>query len=614
MKKILKVNLSSEEILTEMIEEEILRKFVGCWGLALKILYDSLPPGIGPLEPENPLVLMTGPLTGISLVPAGNQTSLATLNADTGFTAGRSHTHGFFGPNLKGAGFDGVIVEGAADKPVYLWISEGSAEIRDATELWGKDTHETERIVKKMVGEPKASVAAIGPAGENLCAGAWIANDENHSFGHSGVGAVMGSKKLKAIAVYGSEEVPIADEERLKEITKKWIHSLMFEYPPTKRRQKGGIARTEYEFLKKRSLVSAKNFTEVSPEEFGKGMSKHKITPKPCFGCPIGCSYDVEIVEGPYKGYKASLSGGGEGMEGAASLCGVYNADAVFYLTDLCDRLGFESSTIGSTIALCIECYEKGLLSKEDTDGMELKWGDPNLVESLLRKAAYREGKLGRLLALGPKRAAEMISEEALKFAVHIKGAGMNMHDWRACWGILFGQIVGGGSGWPAPGADYIPEPDLGIPQLQNPLEWRDKPETARKTGMKKYWDDSTGVCWFATWGVPNALVYTSEAVSAVVGWDFTPEDALLVGERLMNLERAFNIRRGLTPADDIEVSPRLLEPPSAGLAKGRSLAPHLRGMVMEYYRAMGWDEKTGKPLRSTLRRVGLEEIIQDIW
>jgi len=615
MGKILWVDLSREKIwYTPLPDEPILRKFVGCWGLGLSYLYDMCPPGIHPLEPENPLIFMTGPLTGVPWVPSANNTSIATLNADTGFTAGRSHSHGFFGPNLKFAGFDGIIILGKSEKPVYLWIYDNRAELRDADKFWGKDTHESEDLIKEDLGEPKASVAAIGPAGENLCHGAIIENDKNHSFSHSGVGTVMGSKKLKAIAVYGTQKVPIYDEEKLREVCKMW-HENLFKSDVARGLAKGGIPRDEYRYAKSMSITSAKNLLEVSPEQWGVGMSKHKITPKACYACPIACSYDIEIVEGPKKGYVATPAGGGENLEGAASIVGVYDSNWVFYLIDLCDRLGFESSTIGCTMALCIECYEKGLLTKEDTDGIELKWGDPELVEKLLHKAAKKEGKLGKLLSLGPKRAAEYIGGDAWKYAVHIKGSGMNLHDWRATWGIMLGQIVGGGSGWPAPAADaWATEPDVGYPEYEDPLNPRLKPMAVVKTWPKKYWDDCNGTCWFATWGVPGAVKFTSGAVAAVTGWDFTPEEALLVGERIVNLERVFNIRHGLTPEDDYNVSPRIVEAPPSGKAAGKAMAPYVKWMVMEVYRLMGWDEKTGKPLISTLKKVGLEDCIEDIW
>jgi aldehyde:ferredoxin oxidoreductase len=613
----LRVDLTREETTEEKLPEEIiLKKYIGCFGIALRILYNMSIFSASPLDSENPLIFMTGPLTA-TIVPAPTNTTIATLNYDTGYTVGRSHSHGFWGPNLKFAGYDGIIIQGAAEKPVYLWIHDGEVEIRDASKIWGKDTHRTEDLVKEDIGQPKASVAAIGPAGENLCNGALIENDKHHSFSHSGVGAVMGSKKLKAIAVYGTRDIPVVNKEKLREVVKKWMKNIFkSDLARAIRDGKKNMFKEEFKTKKEEwSLCATRNLTDVNPPEFGVGMSTHKIIPKPCFRCPIGCSYEVEITSGPYRGYIATLSGGGEGLEGSSSIFGVYESGTVFYLTDLLDRLGLEASTAGCAVALAIECYEKGIITKEDTQGLDLKWGEAKLVEKLFNMLAMQEGWLGSILAKGPKRAAELIGGGASKFAVHIKGGGISLHDWRAAWGILLGQIVGGGAGWPAPGVDvYATEPDVGYNEYQDPFNAKVKPEAIRKTGMKKYWEDCIGTCWFAEWGVPGSLNYTTEALSSVTGWDFSPEEALMVGERLINLERVFNIRRGLKPSDDLDVSPRLLEAPKGGRAKGKSIKPYLKGMILEYYRLMGWDEKTGKPWRSTLERLALDDIIKNIW
>ncbi len=612
--RILRVDLSREAVWYEPLpDDEVLRAFIGGKGLGLWYLYHFYKPGLSPFDPENPLIFMTGPLTGLSMVPSGNNTTAVSINADTGYTIGASHSHGYFGPYLKMAGFDGIIITGAAEKPVYLWIHDGKAEIRDADRFWGKDTHETEDLIKEDVGVKEASVAAIGPAGENMCAGALIENDKHHSFSHSGMGAIMGSKKLKAIAVYGTGEVPVADPEALAEVTKKWRENL-WKSDVVNALAKAGLPRTEYKYTKENYLLSAKNFTDVSPPEYAVGMSRFKYTPKACFACPIACSYEVEVTEGPYKGFKATPAGGGENLEGVSSLQGVYDPGATFYLIELADRLGFETSTIGATMALLIEAYEKGIIGKEDTDGLELRWGDPKLVETMLWKAARREGRLGQLLAMGPKRAAEAIGAEEL--AVHVKGTGINLHDWRVTWGILLGQLVGGGYSWPAPAVDaWATEPDLGYPKYQDPFDWRAKPKAVRDTQLKKNWVDSIGICWFADWGVPGSLEFEAKAVSAATGFNITRDEALVIGERVVNLERVLHIKMGLRPEDDIhDVGPRFLEPPPKGPGKDKDVRKHVKWMVKEYYRLMGWNEKTGKPLRSTLERLGLNFAIKDLY
>lgn len=616
MGKILEVDLSTGRISEQALPPEaILRKYLGGYGLGLWMLYRKCPPGVSALDADNPMIFLNGPLVATH-APAPNNLTLTFKNASTGFTAGRSHTHGFFGPNLRWADYDGIIVTGKSEKPVYLWINEGRAEIRDASKIWGKDTHETEDLVKEELGQPKASVAAIGPAGENLCAGALIENDKNHSMSHGGTGTIMGSKRLKAIAVYGRRKpIPIANKEMEEAIGKRWRNSV--DFGPTSCAaimKNGGVPRGNYVGIKSRYGLCAKNMLTTILDGFGDGMAEQTITPRPCYGCSIGCSYDVEMVYGPYKGYVASLSGGGEGMEGSASMVGVSDAGWTFYLTDLYDRLGLESSTAGCTLSMAFEAYEKGLITKEDTDGLELKWGDAEVVEEMIRKYAARDG-FGDILAQGPKGAAEIIGGDAPSFAVHIKGSGMSLHDWRRGWGVLLGQIVGTGSGWPAPGADITrPDADSGYPERQPPLDPKVKPEEVRKTGIVKFAHDSTGVCWLNTWGHPEGTQLAADMISAVTGWDFTREELLAFGERVINLERAFNVRHGLTPEDDYNVPERIAEGQRDGPFAGIPLKPHLRGMINEYYRLMGWDEKTGKPWRSTLARLDLDEVAKDLW
>lgn len=364
--KILRVDLTKGSITTEKLpDESIVRKYIGGFGLGLWYLMEELPTGTAPLEPENPLIFMTGPFTGMR-VPAPTNCTLVTLNADTGFTAGRAHGHGWFGPYIKMAGYDGIIITGASDKWVYLWIDDDKVELRDASKFLGKDTHETEDLIKQDLGFPTEvgkgiSVNAIGPAGENLCAGAIIEHDKNHSFSHSGSGTVMGSKRLKAIAVRGTGEVPIANEEKLKAASGEWS-KLAGKLGVSPIVGKAGVPKDEYVGVKGLVGLSSKNWTVNDIPGFGDRMGKQNITPKPCYRCPVACAYDVEVIEGPYKGYVASLSGGGENMEGAASIVGAGGKEPgeVFFLTDLNDRLGFETSTVGCAMAVAFEAYEKG--------------------------------------------------------------------------------------------------------------------------------------------------------------------------------------------------------------------------------------------------------------
>jgi aldehyde:ferredoxin oxidoreductase len=610
--KVLYVDLTTHTIHEEGLpDEDVLRTWLGCYGLGLRMLYDMVPPGISATDPENPMIFWTGPLTAVD-VPGGTQVTLVTKNFNNDLTAGRSHTHGVFGINLKKAGFDGLVISGSAEKPVYLFIHDGGVELRDASTLWGKDTHETEDILKEELGE-SASVAAIGPVGENLCAGGLIANDRHHNMAHSGVGSVMGSKRLKAIVTQGSKSFPIAYPEKIADIRRRWVQ-LFKNGHRASRSSAGMLHKNEFRYLLNRIGFVGKNFQVNQFAEFGLGLSKQKITPRGCRGCPHACPVDVELVSGPHKGMVATISGGGEGPEGAGAVVGIADVEHWVYLIELYDRLGVESSVIGCTIAMAIEAFEKGLITEKDTDGLQLKWGDAEVVEKLVRKYAYKEG-FGAVLALGPLGAARAIGGDAVNFAVHLKGSGLNLHDWRSGWGMLLGHVVSAGSGWPATAADCIGwEPDAGYHEFTDPFDYRAKPLEARKTGILKFMKDTLGVCGFLTWQIGGATDISREALNAVTGWDLTSEELGDIGERAMHLERAFNIRHGLTPEDDYNISPRLAEAPKDGIAAGRSIKPYLRGMIDGYYALMGWDKKTGKPWRHTLKRFGLDDVVKDLW
>ncbi|MGA2401161.1 MAG: aldehyde ferredoxin oxidoreductase C-terminal domain-containing protein [Syntrophobacteraceae bacterium] len=613
--KILRVDLTQKKVWNESLpDEEVLKKYIGCYPLGLWYLDRMVKPGTHPLDPENPMIFLTGPLTGTS-VPSATNTTLVTLNASTKRTVGRSHTHGFFGVYLKFSGYDGIIVEGASEDKVYLYIDENGGELRDASKFWSLDTHETETAIKEEIGEKKMSVAAIGPAGENLCFGALIENDLHASFAHSGVGTIMGSKKLKAIAIKGKEDgnVDVADSAKMKETAKAWREALQTSEVATFL-GKAGIPRDEYVGVKEAlEVLTAKNMTTTILPEYGRGMASHKITPWCCWRCPTCCKYDVEMTSGPHKGFTASLAGGGEDTEGAASIVGVTDSGTIFYLTDLNDRLGFDTAASGTSMGVAFEAFEKGLISTKDTDGLELTWGHAEAVEALLRKMAKREG-FGNVVADGPLRTAMRMGIPDA--AIHIKGAAMNLHDWRTHWGVLLAQIVGGGAGWGGPGEDcWATEADIGYPEFTDPLTPKGKPKEVYDSSVLKFgYGDALGCCWFAVWGVTGVTKFGADALSAATGWNITKDDLLLGGERIINLERIFNLRMGITAEDDIDVSPRIVSAPDAGKAKGIAMAPYVEGLVRDYYDVCGWDIEHGKPYRRTLDRLGLSEYIDELW
>jgi aldehyde:ferredoxin oxidoreductase len=617
--KLLRVDLSKEKITEEPLpDEKILRKFIGGTGLGARLLYEEVNKKTKPLDPDNRLIFMTGPLTGTT-VPSSSNATLVTLNAEADQMIGTSHSHGFWGALLKFAGYDGVIIQGKAKRPVYLSITDGGAEIRDAAKFWGKDTHETEDLVKRDLENPDASVGAIGPAGENKVFGAFIENDYHHSWAKAGGGRIMGSKNLKAVAVYGTGTIPVADPRTLLEASQKW-RAKIFDSPSIGNSMARAGILFGYKYIESQNILANRNFSQSSFPEYAENIdrvkSEFKVEPTSCWACPISCCYRALVTTGPKKGFLATLSGGGENTEAAAANVGITDPGWIVYMTDLYDRLGMDSGAMGLSLGLAFELYERGIITKKDTDGLELTWGNAEAAEALLRKAVNREG-FGAVLAEGPKKAAQKIGRGAEKYAIHLKGGGLNYHDWRAAWSVMLGQIVAGAGGrWEGYGVDvWAVEPDIGFTKYHDPHTVKGKADAVKKTQFKKLWEDSIGICWLAAWGCPGALGWAAETVGAATGWkDFTPEEAMTVGERVVNLQRIFNLRHGFEPKRDFEdIGPRLLEAPPDGVAKGKPLGPHLETMIKDYYRLMGWSEKTGKPLSKTMEKMGLADFAKDI-
>ncbi len=618
--KLLRADLTTGTITTEYLPpENVLRQYIGGVGLAAKILYDEVPLGTKPLDPANRLIFLSGPLGGTP-APTSNDCAVCCLSHETGYTMGVAHFHGFFGSTLKFAGFDGVIIQGAASKPVYLWIQDGKAEIRDASGLWGKDTHETLGMIREEIGQPEAAVACIGPAGEALMNGASVCTDYHHMAAKGGAGAVMGSKKLKAVAAWGTGGVSVADPDRFIEIMLEWRRKMFTGDTNAQMLLNGGIATRGYETMGNTSITSFKNLLDpdggtamaYAISEFNK---KCVLRPQGSFSCPVACAYRLEIAEGSHKGFVATPGGGGESIEGSALVMGITDPGTCYYLTEQFDRMGWDSATPGLAISLLFELYERGLISQKDTDGLELKWGNAEVIPVLVDKMLKREG-IGKVLAEGPKATAEHFGGEALKAAVHIKGSGPNIHDWRPIFETLFSYMVSPAGPCHQGIGTYDPDlgPEYSFPQLGSMFTPEGRALGTRVRMIKKLYDDSLGVCWFSTMGVDGIADITCRALVAATGWkDFSIEEAHQVGERIINLMQAFSVRFGHTPAHDLDIGGRWLDPPESGVAKGLSIAPHLKRLVRDYYEVMGWEPDTGKPLRETLIRIGLEKVADDI-
>lgn len=602
MGKILSVDLTFHDLKEEPLpDEQILRLWVGGQGLAQYLLWKEQPKGIHVFDPESRIIVMTGPLTGTGLTPGGTDATIASVNPEDGRTFNHAHSHGYWGPRLKFSGYDGIVIKGASEKPIMLWLHDGKAEILDAGKYWGKGTFESEDQIKNDLGYPDASATTIGPAGENVIPYSMVCNDKNHNFAH-GAGAIWGSKKLKAIAVYGKQAPPIADEERLTEVGSRWREKTQAIEWLAKYRQRYGIIRSKFGIVNK-------NWKSSIFDDFDKGWDREDIVRRGCFECVRKCPYDVVIAEGKHKGMVAHLNPGGEGLEGAASVLGVGGED-VRYLTHLSNQLGLQAQSFGNTLAIAFEAYENGFLTEKDTDGVPLVWGNVDSVEKMMRKVVERDGWLAKAIAGGPKECAKAIGHNAHQYMVYVRsGLSPNMHEYRGNFGAMLGQAVGGGTGWYGSGFDgYGTEPDIGYPEPTDPLTVEGKPMEIKMHNQTRQFYNAAGVCWF---GIarekPGSLTDVVESLQAATGWkDFTVEEALTVGERLTTHMRLLDMERGLTPEVDLDLGPRFMEPKPDGDRKGSWVKPNLEKMVRDYYELMGWDRITGRPLPTTLDRLSI--------
>ncbi len=602
--KVLRVDLGAEIITEERPDESVLREYLGGTGLGSHYLYGEVRPGIGWDDPENRLILAAGPLSGTRMA-GGGAYSVVTKGP---LTKGGASTQamGYFGAYLKLCGYDAVIFQGQAKRWVYLSVFPGGAELRDATYLQGKDTWENEIAIKAELGKGKRdlSVVGIGPAGENKVKFAAIVGDEGHVAAHNGVGAVMGSKRLKAVAAArGRASVPIKHRELFSALTKKLIGEVK-EHPSY-----GMIYKWGNSFLYPRYAVSGilpvKNMTtnifpeaeKFSREDYG---ARCEMKWNPCWACPMRHCHLMKITEGPYAGYE------GEEPEyecwaAFSSLIGQSDVGAAFMLNDVTDRLGMDGNETGWLLAFTMECYERGVLNKKDTDGLELNWGNVEAARALLHKVARREG-IGNLLADGVKRAAESIGGQALEIGVYMKkGHAPRGHDHRARWTEILDYATSG-TGTIETGPLAVSDPF--------------SPEAVAAVvagGKSRLFVDSLITCMFPTMTMTdNKVGHLVEILNAATGWDFTESEADRVGLRIANLLRVFNLQHGI----GIEVeqpSLRYGSAPVDGPIQGKSIMPSWDALLGEYYRLMGWDRMTGYPLPETLRGLGLTAALGDV-
>ncbi len=595
--KIIRVNLTDGTIKRENLDLNLANKYLGGRGLASKMLADEIDPEVDPLSTENKLIFMTGPLTGTFASSAGR--SVVVAKAPLTGTIGCCNTGGHFGPELKFAGFDGIIFEGKAEKPVYLWIHDDEISLKSAEHLWGKDVFETTDMVAEETSH-EARVACIGPAGEKQVLFATIMNDKNRAAGRSGLGAVMGSKNLKAVAVRGTQSIKVAQPDAFFEACKDARKKLK-EHPVTGEGLAAYGTEILVNILNETGALPTRNWRDGGIFEHAEDISGETLTEKylvrnsGCYGCSIGCGRLTKIPGGKFKGF-------GEGPEYEAgwsygASCGVKDLDAVCKANFICNELGIDPITMGATIACAMEMYEDGILTKDDT-GMDLRFGDADAIVELTRLAALREG-FGDKLAEGSYRLAESYGYP--KYSMSVKKQEMPAYDGRGVQGMGLEYATSNRGGCHVRG--YMTSPEvLGLPQKLDPLVTDDK-----AAWLKTFQDltgvvDSAGICLFTTFAI--GLPEIASMIRTAIGCDCSDEEVLKIGERIWNLERMFNINAGFTKDDDTLPERLLKEPLPEGPAKGK--VAELPKMLKEYYEVRGWN-KDGVPTDEKLSELSMK-------
>ena len=615
--KQLRVSLDSREIIKEDIDTSTLRKYLGGAGYAARVLYDEIPKGINPLLPDNKLMFITGPLTA-NRIPGGGSIMLCFKSPLTN-TWGESRCGGDFGPNLKSAGYDALIIEGKSDHPVFLVIDDDHVFIRSAKHLIGKKITEKVQLIRDKLKDPKISVMCIGPAGEKLVK---IANVmfEHRAAGRGGGGAVMGSKNLLGIAVKGSHKTPIAQPEKLTEEIKNCLKIL----------RENDIAAD----LKKHGTTGdmaandevgdwpTKNWRSNS---WGKGkqiydqfFNKYLVKNHGCYtGCPIACGRISEVREGRFK---TPVHEGSEYESLSAFTSFVFNEDieAAIQATYLCNEFGIDTISAGAIIAFAMECYENGILKKEELGGIDLSWGNPDALPALVRLISLRKG-IGDMLAEGVKIASERLGRGSEKYAIHGKGLEAPAHDPRSgkALGITYGTANRGmchihpleGSAYDSLKLDWGLM-KYGVPDPNTIDRWDEK----SKGKIVKILQDALilpdilNTCKFFMYsGI--YIDHLAELLSAITGWNIDGKELLKIGERVVNLQRLFNIREGFRRDDDL-LPERMKQKPAFGFYKNEDQCEikDFEGMLDEYYDARGWDVKTGVPTKEKLLELELVE------
>jgi aldehyde:ferredoxin oxidoreductase len=611
--KMLLVDLSKNGLRDEVLDEKLSRQFIGGYGIGARILFSRQKAGVDPLGPGNIFGILTGPFTGTPALSGTRYTVVGKSPLTGGW--GDANSGGYFGAHLKFAGYDAVFFTGISAKPVYLFINNGKAELRDAAHLWGKDTRQTEAILKAELGKD-VEVACIGQSGENLSLISAVMSNKGRTAARSGLGAVMGSKKLKAVAVKGKKKVPLADEERTRELRRKylgelgghiaWLKSIGTPFLTVLGVQSGDSP------VKNWGGVGTTDFPDAEPIG-AEALNERRAKRYACYLCPIGCGGYMKAGTGEYKYEAGSRRPEYETIAMFGTNCLNNNIESIIKVNDICDRYGIDTISAGATIAMAIECFENGLITRADTDGIEMTWGNHRAIVAMTEKLAKREG-FGAVLADGAKVAAEKIGKGADQYAMHIQGQELPAHDPKHAFHYATTYRLD-----PTPARHFqgselsdAPAHPPGLLPKFDLNSFSGRGEVHRIGSNFHHAVVCSGMCLFVYWAFPN-IDPIAEFMSAVTGWNITNDELLETGERISNLRQAFNVREGLNPLQ-FKVPDRLLgrppqkEGPLAGVTVDEDT------LDREYLAAMDWDLKTAKPSKKKLQELGLEDVAKELW
>jgi aldehyde:ferredoxin oxidoreductase len=621
MCRYLLVDLDKHKIEEFDFNNDTKRKYLGGYGLGCKYIYENQKAKADPLGPDNIFALMSGPINGTT-IPGGARYCVCSKSPLTG-TWGDSNSGGSFGPKIKMAGFDGVFFKGISEKPVYLLLDSGTASLEDASSLWGKDTYETDDIIRDKHGK-NAESAVIGKGGEDKRLIACISNRKGKVAGRSGMGAVMGSKRVKAVVAAGSLKVDIADKDIYDIARKQFIEDIKNDYGDASWLKYGGTP-TVIEFGIDEQDSPIKNWSGTTSDmgdyqEFKyDNIKKYIVKRETCFGCPIACWDRSMLSEGRYKIAEPSHMPEYETSAMFGALCLNNNYESLIKCNDLCNRYGIDTMSTGGTIAFAIECYENNILTKSDTDNLELTWGNHEAIVSLTEKIIKNEG-IGAVLANGSQKASEIIGRGSEEFLMEVSGKELPAHDsrWDASLAVIYALDPNPGNHCQAnqnlghKDIDKVfPDIDFSTCAGGNKTQFLGRSKEIKVLSSLIHTVNSTGMCLFA-WGCTDIRNH-AKYLGAITGWDITVDELCKTGERIMNLRQAFNLREGKNQLE-YKIPLRMLGKPPLPGGHTKGIELDWDKMVKEFYHEMDWDLKTSRPSREKLKELKLDWLIKDLW